>query len=176
MVLEIVGIILALVALVVGVPPFTQMLFGRPKIVVGFDAFTGDNTSKSFIVTAKNIGIKNPLIKALGVVRETGDIQGFFDVRELGTNRYAAKDLSGLFHSTQREQGFAVRVLPHFTAGMTVAIFTDCSNIVDARQDKLIPIPEGDYTVEAVIICGDKRLERAARLKIGPTKATTFWY
>jgi hypothetical protein len=174
--MEAVGIVLALVALVVGVPPFTQMLFGRPKIIIGFDDFTGDDASKAFVISAKNAGVKSRLLKMLGVVRESGDIQGFFDIREQGTNRYVAKDISGFMHSTQREQGFAVRVLPHFTVAMTVVQFGDHPNIFDARKEKSIPIPEGDFTIDALIVCGDKRLQESKNLKIGATKATTFWY
>ncbi|MGO9786668.1 MAG: hypothetical protein ACLPL5_07665 [Stellaceae bacterium] len=178
--MEVAGIVISVVALGLGLmalPTVFQMFFGRPKLDLGEDEYTGPD-GKSLFITVKNRPIKNRFLKFIRVVREVGDVSAFFDIQQQGSNLFVAKDISGSLHnSALRESGLMVRAFPGRTIGLTVIHFEKgTAYVVDARaQGGFKELPEGDYVVNAVIFCGEQIYKIKKLLKVGKEAHLTFW-
>jgi hypothetical protein len=174
--LALLGVILALVAIVMAIPPFLQMLCGRPKLNVGVDEFTGSE-DKQLLVTMKNKAVQRRLLRRIGVIRDVGEVMAYFDIQEQGTNKFIAKNASGQMNcAPTREIGLLVRALPAFHVGFPVIAFrANKAWIVDARVNELSQLPAGHYRVDATIICGEQIYRLTKNMKIGSTAHETRW-
>jgi hypothetical protein len=174
------GILLAIFGLAIAIPPFIQMWRGRPQLLLGVDDFTGPD-GKSLFVTFRNKTIPSRFLKKLGVIREAGDVTGSFDIQELGTGKFVAKDISGRLHnSVLRESGLMARAYPGRTVGMTIIHQIDHEIwVFDGRAtpgDQNLPkIPPGDYAVRAIFICGEEIYSITRQLKVGSAPHLTNW-
>src|SRR6266849_1229537 len=138
--LAIVGIILGLVAIAMAVSPFAQMIWGRPELKFDFSEFTGDR--KMLVCTIKNERVKNRFLRWIGVRREKGELQAFISIKEQGTNKYIAKDISADLHTHVRETGLKVDAIPAFSVGLfLVHCMSDGPVTLDARKNEAIKIP-----------------------------------
>lgn len=176
--MEFAGLIVAFVALllaVVALPPVFQMYFGRPKLVVGTDAFTGSE-GRALLITIKNRPTGR-LLKIIGVKRETGDVRAHFDILKLGSNEVISAANSGQMHNAlTRENGLVVRAIPGFTTGCTVVHFRNgVASIINARETQFKVLPEGHFIVSAQIICGEQIYRLAKVMAIGQEAHKTFW-
>ncbi|MGC9953428.1 MAG: hypothetical protein ABSD21_04015 [Rhizomicrobium sp.] len=179
-ILGIIGIVISVLALGLGLmalPTVFQMFFGRPDFDFGVDEFTGPD-GKSLFITLRNKTTKSWFLKKIGVVRETGDIDASFNIRQLGTNQPVATLVSGSLHNAAlRESGLMVRAFPGRTIGLTVIhMYDDTAHIVDARRDDLETIAPGDYIVDAAFICSERIFRVSKNLRVGEAPHLTFWY
>jgi hypothetical protein len=93
--LGVAGIAVGVPALAMAIPPFFQMVRGRPNLAITVDEATSED-GKQLIVSIQNKETGGRFLKKIGVEREIGNILGFFDVQEQGTNRYIKRHVSGL--------------------------------------------------------------------------------
>jgi hypothetical protein len=175
--LAIAGVFLGLAAIAMAAPPLFQMLYGRPRLEFAADEFTDADGGKSLLITIKNKKIESQFLRKIGVERETGSVVAFLDIQEQGTNKFIAKDVSGLLHcAPMGETGLLARALPLFTVGIPVIRTKGViSGIVDARSDQLKPINEGDYTVYADVVCCEQIHKITKNFKVGKAPHLTIW-
>jgi hypothetical protein len=68
------------------------------------------------------------------------------------------------------------RALPGFSVGMSIVHSKDADTwICDAKADALEPIAAGDYTVCAMIICGEQVHRFRKNFRVGAAQHLTFW-
>lgn len=176
-VLAIAGLIVGVVGILLAISPFLQMSFGRPDFDLGVDDFVGPD-GKSFFVTAQNKTIKSRFLKFMGVARDTGDLDGSFSIRELGSNHVIAHLVSGVLHNAAlRESGLMARAFPGRTIGMNVIHMADgIARIIDARAQDYQAIGAGNYVIDATFICGERIFRLSRNFRIGAEPHQTFWY
>ena len=170
-VIGVVSLLLGLLA----IPPILQMNFGRPKIILGFDEFTGAD-GKQLLITIQNRPTEKWLQRFL-VERQVGNVIGYFDIRKLGSNEVVSADNAALMYcAPTRETGLVVRALPAFTTGFPVIHFRENHAwIINARKDQCAVLNSGPYVVDAQVICGEKVHRIARQLRIGEDASTTHW-
>ena len=174
------GVAIGLPALVMAVPPFIQMVFGRPDLEVGYENFTGSD-AKQLMVTLKNKTISGKHLRQIKVERETGDVMAHFHIRDAGTHKFVASDVSGYLHSAAtREFGLVLRAMPGHSLGFPVVQFQNGrATVMDARklmdERPLIVLPAGDYLAEAYILRGQDIYQAIRRFKVGEAAHETNW-
>lgn len=176
--MEQVGFVIGVIALLLGllaIPPILQMWFGKPKISLSTDEFTGTD-GKQLLVTIRNKPTEKWLRRFL-VEREAGDVLGFFDIHELGSNKVVSADNAAqMFCAPTRESGLVIRAIPAFTSGFPVIHFRQNQAwIINARKDECSALPAGPYIVNAQVICGEKVYRIMKQLRVGADAPTTFW-
>src|SRR3984893_17823850 len=106
--LSITGIVLGLVALAMAVPPFIQMFFGAPQIIIRLDHRQLINPNgKSLQVHVTNDIISGKWLRRLRVMRQPTDILAYFSISE------AAKVIvpwEGAKLRTEKEHGKQVTI------------------------------------------------------------------
>jgi hypothetical protein len=175
--LAMVGIVLGLLAIAMAAPPLFQMLFGRPRLEFSVDEITTQD-GKQLLIAIKNQKTKSRFLRRIGVEREIGNVLAYFDIQEQGTNKFVAKDISGLLNCppTREMNLLMARAYPHFTVGISVIHAKDAAAwVIDARSEDLKPIAEGDYTLSAQIVCGEKVYAVKKKFKVGKVQHQTFW-
>jgi hypothetical protein len=173
--LAVAGIVLALIGIVMALPPLLQMFCGRPELEFSADEFTGPD-GKQLIIHFKNKSTSR-LLRKFGVERTIGNVLGFFDIQEQGTNKFIQKDIAGvMLCAPLGESGLQVPALPGFSVGMSI-VQTKGANtwICDAKAETMAPIGVGDYTVFATIFCGEQLHKIRKNFKIGSAEYLTFW-
>jgi hypothetical protein len=174
--LSIAGIILGSVALVMAIPPLFQMLYGRPKLTFEADDFTGPD-GRILVIAIKNQPIKSRLLLLLGVEREPGDVQAFFDIQEQGTGKLLVGAASGLLQcAPMRTMGLLVRSLPGFSVGLTVIGTREGkAHFVNARAETENPIGPGHYIARIAIVRGQHTYNINQTFTVGTEDHMTFW-
>jgi hypothetical protein len=177
--LAIAGIVLGLVAIAMATPPLFQMLWGRPRLHLAVDDFTGPD-GKMLLVTIKNLRVENGFLRKIGVEREIGNVAAYFDIQEQGTGKFLQKNISGLIHNAMtKESGILTEAHPAFTVGVQIiAHQQNIAVIIDARAQPtalLKTIPPGDYVAHVTIIRGGEVHTIAKNFKVGTLPHETFW-
>lgn len=173
--LGIAGVAISLGAAAMAGPPLLEMIYGRPRLEFGAEEFT-DPDGKQLLIGMKN-KITGRRLRRIGVERTNGDLLGYFDIQEQGTNRFIKKDVSGLMHcAPTRESGLLARALPGFSVGMSIVHAKGATTwICDAKADAFEPIGAGDYTALVTIICGEQVHRIRKNFKVGTAEHLTFW-
>ena len=81
-----VGLVVAIVALVIAVPPFAQMIHGPPKVRLAFDVST-EQGATLLLCAIHNLPVNSWFLKKIGVTRTPTEVFAVFDIREHGTNK-----------------------------------------------------------------------------------------
>ena len=175
--LSITGIILGLVALAMAVPPFIQMFFGAPQIIIRLDHRQLINPNgKSLQVHVTNDIISGKWLRRLRVMRQPTDILAYFSISE------AAKVIvpwEGAKLRTEKEHGKQVTLSTLFPAIFSPVIWEDERARVNLDTDDgrgTVFLHSGQYLIVINIIYGhDKRVERQATFVVGDTMDRTYW-
>lgn len=174
-----IGVALGTPALIMAVPPFVQMLWGRPKIRLAFDASMQEG-SNLLICAIHNLRVRNKLLKKLGVMRSETYLTSTFDIREHGTNKiFASSFRARLYDSASHVQGLALAVRPPLPVCFTILEHDDKEAISHNHapsEETTISLPAGEYFAEVKIAWGDGDGARVRRsFTIGPNKEITCW-
>jgi hypothetical protein len=174
--LGVAGIAVGVPALAMAIPPFFQMVRGRPNLAITVDEATSED-GKQLIVSIQNKETGGRFLKKIGVEREIGNILGFFDVQEQGTNRYIKRHVSGLLSCPPtREMGLLARAHPMFHVGMhLIHARNEKCWIIDGRSENFDEIAPGDYIAMVTIICGEQVHNMSKTFRVGKTQYETFW-
>ena len=177
--MEILNLVVGVLALVIGtlaIPPLLQMIFGRPRLTFEADEFAGSE-GRILVFAMKNQSTKSWLLRTLGVERESGDVIAFLEIQEQGTGRIVATAIRGrLLNAPVSVEGIMARAMPGFTVGLCViGINGGHAVIVDARDDKILPIAEGLYTAFATVICGEQTHQIMQRFRVSNVDHETIW-
>jgi hypothetical protein len=162
-------------------PPIFQMLWGRPDLDVYTDEFAGTD-GKVLLVAIKNKLLRNKFLLSIGVEREIGNVQVFFDIQEQGTGKFIAKDVpSWTINTATRERGVTAQAHPAFTIGAWMINHKDTSAVIidggTARRSgsPLKTIDEGNYTAQVTVIRASEVYKLRKDFKIGKQEWGTFW-
>jgi hypothetical protein len=176
-VLGIVGIAISAPALAMSISPFTQMMWGRPKLKFEFVEFTGTD-GKNLICQIKNEPVENRFHKFVGVTRDTGELNASLTLIEQGTRKIIIPHVPvNINDAASRQMGTVVNCRPHLSVMFPVIHCTDHGPIVfDLRRNEEIPIPDGIYMAVILVICDDRphKLNKSMQINSDPTR--TFWF
>jgi hypothetical protein len=173
--LAVAGIVLALIGILMALPPLLQMFCGRPQLDIAADEFTGPD-GKQLLIHLKNRSTSR-ILRKFGVERTIGNVLGFFDIQEQGTNKFIQKDIAGvMLCAPLKEVGLQVPALPGFSVGMSIVQTKGATTwICDAKAETMTRIGVGDYTVFATIFCGEQLHKIRKNFKVGTAEHLTFW-
>ncbi len=179
--MEIASLVISIIALVVAlmaIPTILQMFFGRPHLNFEADDFTGPE-GKILVIAIKNLAVKSRLLRLMGVERETGDVNAFFDIQELGTGKIIARAVTGLMQTTHlREIGLQARSAPGFTVGLTIISSRNGqAAVVDGRQElPPTPLSNGHYIAHIAVVRGQNTYRIDQSFRVGNADHETVWY
>lgn len=171
-----IGVAIGVLALAMSVSPFSQMIWGRPKLKFEFVEFTGTE-GKNLICSIQNEPVKNRFLKFIRVSRDTGNVNASFSVVEQGTGKNIATAISALINdAAAREMALVVSARPHFHVGFPVIHCTKNGPIVfDPRREEAIPVPTGNFIAHILIVCGDSTHILHKMMSVHPDPTRTFW-
>ena len=177
--METAGFVVGVIALLVGIMAIhtiLQMFFGRPKLAFEADDFTGPE-GRILVLAIKNQPVSSRFLRLVGVEREAGDVTAFFDIQELGTGKILARTVTGLLNCTPlRTIGLQARALPNFTVGLTViSTRKGAASIVDARPEKITPIPPGHYVARIAVVRGQDTHRIDQTFRVANIDHETIW-
>jgi len=158
------------------IPPFAQMLFGRPKLTIGFEESL-EETGKVLLSFVKNETIKSSLLRRIKVEREPANILVFFTIVEQGTNKIVVNNIRGWLTAHSGASGLGVQAAPPFPIPFTLILFDkDRAYIRDVQNKKLIPISDGEYDATVTVVYNDHSLETSREFRLRQDPLQTFWY
>jgi len=174
--LGVVGVLISAPALIMSISPFSQMMWGRPKLKFEFVEFTGTD-GKNLICSIQNEAISNNFLRLIGVHRDSGEVNASFSVFEQGTGRILAASISALINdATARQMALVVTSRPHFHVGFPIIHCTKDGPIVfDPRQQESILIPIGIYRVQILVVCGDRSHIIEKLMNVHNDQVRTYW-
>ena len=167
-----VGIVLAAVGIMVGVPSIFQMILGRPKLILGFDRIERE-AERHLAVYLKNSPISNLSLKKksfwskLGVGRETIEsLTVSFRINEAGTGRILIPVRQARIYSDAiDEDGTWRTTLPPTLSDETSVMIAMWDNnkkkaIVPPDKTKSpFELGEGVYQIQVIVaLDGDPRI------------------
>ena len=177
---EWVALILGVVALMVAVP---QMIWGAPKILVGF-GFTNINDTEYFICEIWNEPITNRILNFLRVRRDTApEITAFFTIEDKGSRREVFR-ASHLVEIKTQTNVVAERVsLPSsfLPATFPIALVSKGDDRVRVYHKpvgegtELQILPVGDYTVRVELGIGGKVRKIQRHLTVQKKYPFAYW-
>jgi hypothetical protein len=175
-ILGVIGVGLGVPALAVAIPPFFQMMWGRPQLEIQFVEFTGTD-GKDLMCSILNKPVKNRFLKAVGVRRDSGDLNASFDLLEEGSGKLLLRAMTANIHdATARVNALVVRSRPHFHCGFSVILCRDNKTFVhDPRQQALIEIPSGHYRARVLVVCDDQPYVVQKAMQLDANPVNTCW-
>lgn len=184
-----VGIILAGVGILIGVPSLFQMLIGRAKLIVEFDKIV-EQQERSLAIFLKNPQLgdaatgKKSIWRKLGVKRDT--IQSLivsFRISEVGTGKVVIPTMQARIYSDadSSEQGsWRVTVPPtlSFETTVMVAMWNDSKKVAIVPGDRIrapVELAEGIYRIETIFVVDGEPQKRFREFIVGATADNLSW-
>jgi hypothetical protein len=172
------SLVIGVPALVMAVSPFTQMLWGRPKLRFEFTDFTG-HTGKNLICNIHNDPVTNWFHKIVGVSRDAGELYAFISIIEQGTNRIVpnALNIPAIINDPiAGTLGRVAKCRPNYPVQFTIInCTTEGPKILDPRNKYFIPVPNGHFVIEILIECGDRPYLHRKLVAIDSDPIRTNW-
>jgi hypothetical protein len=91
------GVAIGLPTLWLAIPPFCQMIWGRPKLKIEFVDFTGDD-GKDLMCSIFNERITNKFLELVRVRWDTGGLNASFDIVEDGSDKLLFRAVTAVIH------------------------------------------------------------------------------
>ncbi len=165
-IIGIVALIVALIATAMAVPPFLQLIYGRPEVRVRFDA-TVEQGVNILLCNIYNLPVTNFYLKAIGVTRVPTDVFASFDVREHGTNKIIANSFrASLFDGKANVSGLSLTVKPPIPVTFTIVQHGDNGATVHdyaPSQQKILTLSPGEYFADVKIASAEYTVDAVAR-------------
>lgn len=182
---EWVGIILAGVGLIMGVPSMLQMALGRPKLTFDFNRIVEDK-ERSLAIFLKNPQLETKSVwRKLGIKRDT--IQSLivsFCITEIGTRKVMTQPIMhARIHSDDdpTDKGSNRIVLPptiSFEVCVMIAMWDGNKKKAIILGDRLRPpveLSSGVYQIEAIFVVDGEPQKEFRRFIVGNTADDLVW-
>jgi hypothetical protein len=175
--LAIAGIGLAVVALVVAVPPFIQMLWGRPRISVRFTE-SMEGAGQCLLCVIHSYPVAKSL-EAIGVKRDSTRVFVSFDIRKHGTKEiFASAFRARLIDIFSGDAGLSALLQPPLPVTFTVVSHTDGGAHAQSfapSEGVTCALPPGEYLAEISVAWGTTVTKYSRSFTIGSMKETSHW-
>lgn len=175
--------IISLIALGVGamtLPTAFQMWWGKPRLELDLKAreIMGVQTLKCHIT---NGPIKNKFLRWLGVVRQSTDVLGMFQVSEAGSGKILASGVRAKF-SSERDEGLRYQATISSVIPIAAPIVVSKNGRTriyegdaDEHQDDIV-LPRGRYKMTITIVHSHDVIERfRAEFVVGLKSEEVQW-
>jgi hypothetical protein len=177
--LAIAALIVGVVAIPIALPPFLQMMCGKPKVRIKFDTTVEQNT-KLLLCCIFNVPIRHWFLQRIGVTRLPTDVFASFDIREHGTNRIIASAFRAkLWDSKSNTEGLALTIRPPLPIVFTIVTHPDqgafsTNNAPSLPQD--MRLQPGEYIADVSIASDEQTVRKVAQsFTVAPHKDATDW-
>jgi hypothetical protein len=173
------ALVIGAVATIIAVPPFLQMIYGRPKILVRFDESV-EQGANLLICNIYNRPITNWFLKKIGVARNATDVFASFNVRELGTNEILANAFrASLFDGKANMSGLSLASKPSLPIVFVVVEHNDSGAITinhAPSQSKKLVLKPGEHLADVKIAWGEYAVSAVSQsFTIDTDKFSTHW-
>ena len=179
---EWVALIIGAVAFTMAFPPFLQMLFGRPRIVL----FTSDKVidgGQILQCAIVNLPIRNRLLDFLRITRNSAQgLIALFDIRESRTQNKVYDALPYLYSQAGREAQRVDLPAGHVLARFPVVSIDETNGFVYAglvlpsKRTKTKPLADGVYIVNVRVELGGKTVaSMEKKLTVQTQNPYAYW-
>jgi hypothetical protein len=171
--LAIVGIVLALVAIAVAVPPFIQMFWGAPKLSLGLsDDYHG--STKRLTVDVRSRMVTRKWLRKMNVIRQPTEALVDFSISEAGKTIVPMVRANLI---TEKEHGKQVTISTVFPAIFVPIICEDGNvKVVRDQEDEEILLKRGRYRIDIDLLFGhDRMIKGHAEFIVGDTPENSYW-
>jgi hypothetical protein len=165
--------IIGLVAFLMAVQPFTQFMWGRPKIEIEFGARDKDK-SRFLDILLLNRPIKSRFLKSIRVRRDKAeDVFLVCEIENCETQQmYAEK----MIPKISTVEGESLRVaLPGSTTPATITLIGSFDNGETSIADKNKTLVPGKYYLEITVHCAEIIIKKHARFSVGTKPYELCW-
>lgn len=176
---EWVALIIGGVAFMMAVQPFTQFIWGRPKIEVEFST-RDNNSSRSLDILLLNYPVKNRVFRFLGVHRMPAeDVWVSYRIKDARSGNQITKNLFPEISTARGENKKQISLTSSYVpASFLIASATSNGEtmlIANGNGEGAININSGKYEIELEIHYGERNLERSRRFWVGTKPYELFW-
>lgn len=174
--LELVGFIIGGIAFLMAVQPFTQAIWGRPRIKISYNH---EELASGRVLQCNihNVPIQNRILKFMFVSRNTAEnIMAVLGIEEYGTGRVL---LPALMPEIKTHTGYAAQRI-----SLPAAIMPAMFGVVVAEQGKVFPfgrdvsepiLPMGVYVANIDIEIGGKIIRERKNFIVSNAHPYAYW-
>ena len=177
-VVGIIGIVIATAALVMAIPPFLDLVCGKPSIRLSF-ADSAEQGAKFLLGRIDNRPIMSAFLKAMGITRADARVFATFDIREHGTNKILASSFRAkLTDSASHEDGLTLTLQAPLPLVFVIVRHDDkgATAINHApSEEQILSLSPGEYFAEASVGFHGGVVVNKKSLTISPNKDATCW-
>lgn len=170
-----IGGIIGGVAFLMAVQPFTQFIWGRPKIKIDFTV--RDKASSRYLdVLLSNAPIDNLVLKFLGVRRMTAEgVDLTFRVKDMRTQTWVEEEGIAELDTVRDEHKLQISLpgsLVPVSSTLIRATNNETSLVQGTEKMKLAP---GKYEIELTVHCSETRIIKKRAFSVGTQPYDLFW-
>jgi len=172
--------VIGLVAFLMAIQPFTQFIWGRPKIEIWFEA-RDINSLRVLDIFLRNPPIRNRLLIILGVRRMVAeDIGVTFNIKDVRTGNIIRKlDVASL--RTAREGNKCQISLPSSLVPAVISLvqasndgITKLRYLGNEKED-WVKLNPGKYELELTVHCSESTIKKNKIFSVGSQPYDLFW-
>jgi hypothetical protein len=172
--LALAAFVIAAIGLFVAVPPFVQMIWGRPSVVIrwGEEVHT---ERKLLIASLANEAVRNRFLLFIGVSRQPVEVSAGYEIYEKGTNRQVVPMNRTLIRSSNEQFQLFVPLPTSFPARFNIVSCEEQGVFAIRRDRNHQQIPPGLYYVKVLATAGDRGCDFQCDLQVGLNRHETRW-
>ncbi len=173
---EWVGIVLAWVGIAMGVQPFTQGIWGKPKIDIDFETYTPNMQVRGLYVYIYNRPISNRILVLLGVDRSTAHITATYSIKDNRTNDLIQENIIAKMR-TEGDRKIQISlnssIMP---ADIPVVGIDKAGNTeLDIGEGKSVILNPGSYEFTVTVRYSGKQSIAKRNFSVGSKAYELFW-
>lgn len=173
---EWVALILGGVAFIMAVQPFTQFIWGRPRIEIEFGARDEDGL-RYLDIFLYNRPVTSRLLKSIKIHRDTAkDVFVEYNIQNTQTDKVYADMYIPKIEAIQQE-GYSIS-LPGSTTPASITLIMARSNgdvFVRGYEKPDIKLIPGKYCLTVKVHCGEIKVEKQAYFSVGESAYELCW-
>jgi hypothetical protein len=178
-IIGVVALLVAIVAVVIAVPPFAQMIYGRPKVKLSFDVST-EQGAKLLLCTIHNLPIVSWFLRKIGVTRTPTEVFAAFDIREHGTNKIIVNSFRACLTDGRDASLAALTLVARPGPPIVFVIVEQRDRAAKAinyapMQRAEVTLPPGEYFADVRIVWGERVNVIAQSFTVDANEDVTHW-
>jgi hypothetical protein len=175
----VVALLVAIVAVVIAVPPFAQMSYGRPKVRLLFDVST-EQGAKLLLCAIHNLPVSSVLRK-IGVTRTPTEVFASFDIREHGTNKIIVNSFRARLMDGRSADIMGLKLVARPGPPLVFVVVEQKDREATAinyepMQSAKVTLSPGEYFADVRVAWGDNTVNAIAQsFTVDANKDVTHW-
>jgi hypothetical protein len=178
--IALVALAVAVVAVMIAVPPFAQMIHGHPNIRLAFDTST-EQGAKLLLCAIHNLPVNSWFLRKIGVTRTPTEVFASFDIREHGTNKIIANSFRARLMDGRNPDATGLILVARPGPPVVFVVIEQSDREARAinyapMQGGTVALPPGEYFADVRLAWGESTVNAIAQsFTVDANKDVTHW-